>query len=170
MHSTLTRGFYTAALIRRAVTTLTLTYPWFCQHYLHFLLENKKQIESPRVRVAHECYHACAIPLRISIRVLQLLVIIAFCYPPALYLLLNNGLLTVCPTYKVLIYTWCKYALVYNTFASHLRNAHKNDLTSKEIKDCLQTVANMCTQASELVQQLPCRWSHHKPFGRRLED
>jgi hypothetical protein len=58
------------------------------------------------------------------------------------------------PTYKVLICTSCKYALVPNTVASHLRNAHKGQLTPMAIKDCLRIVGAMCLTAPELVQRM----------------
>lgn len=58
------------------------------------------------------------------------------------------------PTYKVLICTSCKYALVPSTIATHLRNAHKGQLTPTDIKDCLGIVGVMCLQAPDLVRQV----------------
>lgn len=57
------------------------------------------------------------------------------------------------PTYKVLICTSCKYALVPSTIASHLRNTHKGQLSSADIKDCLRAVSEMCLEEPILVQQ-----------------
>jgi hypothetical protein len=58
------------------------------------------------------------------------------------------------PTYRVLICTSCKYALVPNTIASHLRTAHKGQLTPTDIKDYLPIISAMCLEAPELVQQM----------------
>jgi hypothetical protein len=57
------------------------------------------------------------------------------------------------PTYQVLICTSCKYALVRNTVKSHLQRAHKGQLSSTDIKECLQIVSTMCLRAPELVRQ-----------------
>ena len=58
------------------------------------------------------------------------------------------------PSYRVLICTYCKYALIPNTVASHLRDAHKGQLSRTEIKDYLQIVNGMCLKAPELVQRM----------------
>jgi hypothetical protein len=58
------------------------------------------------------------------------------------------------PTYRVLICTSCQYALVPNTVRSHLRNAHKGQLSLTEIKECLQLVSTMDLEAPELVQRM----------------
>lgn len=56
------------------------------------------------------------------------------------------------PAYRVLICISCKYALVQNTVASHLRSAHKGQLTPSDMKDCLKIVGGMCLEPPELVQ------------------
>jgi hypothetical protein len=58
------------------------------------------------------------------------------------------------PTYKVLICTSCECAIIKTAVESHLRNAHKGQLTVEERKECLRVVLTMDLEAPELVQQI----------------
>ncbi|KFY97507.1 hypothetical protein V500_02040 [Pseudogymnoascus sp. VKM F-4518 (FW-2643)] len=63
------------------------------------------------------------------------------------------------PIYRVLICTSCGYAVVPGTVRSHLRNAHKGELSLSEINDYLRVVRTMDLEAPKLVQQTsipPC--------------
>ena len=56
------------------------------------------------------------------------------------------------PTHKVLVCTLYRYALPRNTVNSHLRSAHKDQLSLAEREDCLQIVRTMDLEAPERVK------------------
>ncbi len=57
-------------------------------------------------------------------------------------------------TFKILICTRCKYALVPGTIGSHLSSLHKNEVTKNERRDCVKIWKNKPLQPARDVQQL----------------